>query len=197
MEINLVPPISLILPAAKAGLKGGSVANEIVKEKFGYDFLGLVIKIGVFFAVAFAIQIYIKGKIEVDKIVRNPAQATPIFFGIAGIVFNFLFTEYQKRADNGDIPEPSQLFGNEIIVKLFSDEGYHGFKYWDMIKLIAGLLILMEWNQFRQMTKATGGQVAPLTHGVFLLLILGIGLTAVPDLIKSLRKQNFGQEALV
>ena len=156
----------------------------------------MVIKLSVFFAVAYAIQIYIKGKIEIEKIVRNPASTAPIFFGVAGIIFNFLFTQFQK--DSATVtPEPSQLFGNDTLQSLFSEEGWHGLKYWDLIKIVAALLILMEWNSFRRQTNATGGKVAPLTTGVFLLMVLAIGLTAVPDLIKTLKSKNFSKEVLV
>lgn len=199
----MVPALTLIAPAAKAALKGTSVTNAIITEKFGYDFLGLAVKLGMFFAVAYLVQIYVASKVKLETWIRNPATipsdlASSGFFGLGGIVINYIWSQF--KPDDNNIPTitppTSEFYNNNYVKELFSDEGFHGLHFWDLIKMIAVMLVIMEWNQYRQMQKATGGKVNALTHGVFLLIVIGLGLTIIPDLLKKLKSLNFNREVM-
>ncbi len=189
-------PQTIFLGAQAA--KTAKTVNDIAIEKFSYDFSGLAIRLALFFAVAFLIEIYFKSKIAIDKTIRNPSTTIINSFGLGGILFNYLFNQFKEQADNPEVPTPeaSDFFNNESLQKIFSPEGFHGFRFWDIIKIIAGILVLMEWNRFRNATQSSGGKVSPLTHGLFLLFVIGIGLSVVPDLVKKLKVTDFNLENL-
>ena len=51
-----------IIQGARVALAGA----QIVNRQLGYDFIGLTTRLLVFFAVAFLIQIFVKGKVAID-----------------------------------------------------------------------------------------------------------------------------------
>ncbi len=181
--------------------KGLETVSALSKEKFGYDFLGLGIKLIIFYAVAFLIEWYMRGKIFVDEVIENPQSQTILLtgiFGIGGFIGDFIMKQFlQDKEQNPDKTfTTSAFFSNKYIRELFSDNGIKGFKYWDIIKIITLLLVIMEWKRFNDMTKASNGQVSPLTHGMFMLFIFAISLTIIPDLIKKLKTTDFNLESL-
>ena len=192
--VGLLGKLSPQTFVASQALKGVGKAKDIATEKFGYDFLGLGLRLLLFFAVAFLIEAYFKSKIAINEIINDPDRQVGIIsglFGLTGIVFNFLYQSFQQDKPDEPAPTPtpitSDFFNNEAIKAVFSEEGYHGFHYWDIIKIIALLLVVMEWRRFSAMTKATGGQVQPLTHGLFILFIVGLGLSIIPQLVSKIK----------
>jgi len=175
-------------------------ARQISIEKFGYDFTGLGIRLGLFFAAAFLIESYFKAKIALDNVIKDPSKSVPVIsgiFGISGMIFNFIFEQFKDDTKEVQVTKgDSRLFSNDKIQQLFSDQGFRGFKFWDIIKVIALLLVIMEWMRFNNMTKATGGQVQPLTHGLFVIIIIGLGLTIIPELINKVKKTDLNLESL-
>tara|TARA_R110002020_G_scaffold201824_6_gene404679 strand:- start:934 stop:1449 length:516 start_codon:yes stop_codon:yes gene_type:complete len=158
---GLVNPSTII---AKSALS--NVAN-ISQQKFGYDFSGLFIRLGIFYLIAFVFA----------KIM----EAT-IFFRGGFVVFANLFGINIPKSDQ--LPEP--------LKKLF-DGGYQGFKFWDIIKVIGIILVTYEYFQFR---KETNGQVNSITTGVFVLIILILGITTIPELYKRIKETDFSVDKL-
>ena len=201
---QLVGLLSKLTPqtfVASQALKGVGKAKDIATEKFGYDFLGLGLRLLLFFAVAFLIEAYFKSKIAINEIINDPDRQVGIIsglFGLTGIVFNFLYQSFQQDKPDEPAPTPitSDFFNNEALKAVFSEEGYHGFHYWDIIKIIALLLVVMEWRRFTAMTKATGGQVQPLTHGLFILFIVGLGLSIIPQLVSKIKHSYINPQAM-
>ena len=194
-------PITKLNPASAIATTGIQTGKAISKEIFGYDFVGLLIKLVVFFAVAYLSEIFIKGKIAVDNIIRNPDTPMAVssgFFGLSGIVFNYLYNTFKTDKEDPvkEDPIPSDFWSNEKIKQLFSENGFHGFNYWSIIKIIAVLLVIAEFTQYLRMNKALGGKTSPLTIGIFTLLIVALGLTTVSDLIQRVKKTDFNLEAL-
>ena len=187
-------------------------AKDIATEKFGYDFLGLGLRLLVFFIVAFLIEQYFKAKIAVDDLfnptspnVVNPKDiSSGTAIGLGDFLWKAIFGSWVRTVtvdETGEtVFEPKEpvsgFFRNEAIRAVFSEEGYHGFHYWDIIKIIALLLVVMEWRRFSAMTKATGGQVQPLTHGLFILFIVGLGLSIIPQFVAKIKHSYINPQAM-
>lgn len=190
--------LAKVNPATFVASTAIDTISKVSKEKFGYDFLGLGMRLIMFYAVAFLVEWYFKAEIALGSAVKK-AQEDPLGFTFdvfktftpIGIVASFIFNSLVKEPTDStqpiDVPTVNAIFNNVSIKDLFSDEGVHGFKYWDIIKMVTLLLVIMEWFRFSNATKATGGQVQPLTHGLFLLFIFAIGLTIIPNLIERLK----------
>jgi len=193
--------ITKLNPATAIASTAFQVGRERAKESLGYDFIGLVIKLVVFFAVAYASEIFIRGKIAIDEIIRNPNTQVAVvsgLFGLGGIFFNYLYNTFktEKEDPNKLDPVSSDLWSNEKVKQLFSEQGFHGFNYWSIIKIIAILLVIVEFTQYLKMNKTLGGKTSPLTIGIFTLIIIALGLTTVPELIKRVKGTDFNLEEL-
>jgi len=154
-------------PSAMIAKSALSSASAISEQKFGYDFTGLFFRLGVFYLIAFVFA----------KIM----EAT-IFFRGGFVVFANLFGINIPKSDQ--LPSP--------LKKLF-DGGYQGFKFWDIIKVIGIILVTYEYFQFR---KETNGEVNPITTGVFVLIILILGITTIPELYKRIKETDFSVDKL-
>jgi len=193
--------ISKISPTTAIATTGIKAGKAISKEVFGFDFVGLIIKLVVFFAIGYLSEIFIKSKIAIDNIIRNPDTPMAVatgFFGISGIVFNYLYNTFKTEKEDPVKADPvsSDFWNNEKIKQLFSENGFHGFNYWSIIKIIAVLLVVSEFTRYLKTNKDLGGKASPFTVGIFTILIIALGLTTVPDLIKRIKTTDFNLEAL-
>jgi len=144
-----------------AGVAGGTQqVARLSQEVFGFDFVQLAIKLGIYFLVA----------IIIDKLhflvtgTANIAATILLAFGI-----------------NLPTSEPN------FVTKLFSEQGISGFRYWDLIKFGAMALILVEMLLYIQTQRNAGGTPSPFTIAIFLLIVGAIGVFTVPELIAKLR----------
>jgi len=156
----------LVVVQAAVARKGFQVASKTVESLAGYDFIGLMTRILVFYVVA----------IVIAKVMEL------IIFASAGLTTaSRLF----------GIPLPNNV--PDVIRKLF-DEGYDvggaKIKFWDLVKLLSVLLVIMEMLNFIQIEKAIGRKPAPTTLGVFVLIIAALTLISVPDLIQMIREKQ-------
>ena len=145
-----------ILVAAKVGAKAKEKAGEISTDVFKYDFVNLIVKLVIFFVFSYVIA----------KIFEA------IIFG-QGLVVSFVALFGLKLPQS--LPEP--------IVSFFQ-EGIKGFRYWDFIKVLAILLVIMEAANWHEQQKRLGIKPSPLTLGVFAVLIGGLSLITIPELIQ-------------
>ena len=187
--------------AGAIATQGLGKISKLSKEQFGFDFLGLGIRLAMFYGLAFLIEWYMKGKIFIDDVIADPSKQNLIissFFGVGGIIGNLIFQQFLKEKElNPDkVFTESGIFGNEHVKALFSDKGLKGFKYWDIIKIISVLLVITEWKRHRDLTDSTGGKVSPITHAMFMMFVFAIGLTLVPDLMTKLKVTNFNLDSL-
>lgn len=149
----------LIKPSFK---KGQTVSVEI----FGYDFIGLGVKLLVFALLAIAL----------DK----------LHFAISG-TFNVAVTIARVFGINIPSEEP------DFMKQLFSEEGFGGFKYWDLIKIIIIALVAFEMIRYIDSNKKLGGEASPITLAVFGLLIFGLASFTFPGLIAMIKSRgSFG-----
>ncbi len=159
----MVAPL-VILQGAKTGLTAAAKAKEasaaISVDLFKYDFVNLITKLVIFFVFS-----YIVAKIF-----------EAIIFG-QGLVVSFVALFGLKLPQS--LPEP--------IVNFFQ-EGIKGFRYWDFIKVLAILLVIMELTNWFEQQKKLGIKPSPMTLGVFTVLIGGMTLITFPELIQRVKE---------
>ena len=207
-------------------IAGGSIkaGKAVSKEMFGYDFVGLLMKIVVFFAVSYLAEIFIRGKIAVEEVLTGTIEKVEagkivgeggVFLGsssIVGMVFSYLYKSTTGQEYNWIDTTPldtstddsksnsksgfSNFWSNEKIKQLFSEQGFHGLNYWSVIKIIVILLVIAEFSQYLKMNKNLSGKSSYFTIGLFTLIIVVLGLNIVPDLIKRIKTTDFNLEAL-
>ena len=72
----------------------------------------------------------------------------------------------------------------------FFTVGVKGFKYWDIIKIIAIALVVMEYFRYEQDLKRSGESPNPTTTGLFALITLGLSLITIPELIQKIKEKK-------
>ena len=163
--------VAKLNPATAVATTGIQAGKQISKEMFGYDFVGLIIKLAVFYGVAL--------------IIAKVMEAIIWSRGAFTILANTL---------GFSIPSNEQL--PQTLKDLFSDQGVKGFKFWDIIKIISILLVTAEFMRYTNTNKALGAKSSPMTIGIFTLLIVALGLTTIPELIQRVKGTDFNLEAL-
>ena len=157
----------LVNPASVAAAKTlADQGNKILAKSIGYDFIGLSSRIIVFYVVALVIA----------KIMEL------IIFSTQGI---------STAARLFGIPLPSTIPNS--VRKLFV-EGYDiggmKIKYWDVVKIVATLMVIMEMLQYTQDMKSRGVKPLPSVLAVFVLLITANALISIPELYQMIREKN-------
>jgi len=159
----------MVLVQVAAAKKGFDVASGSVKSLTGYDFVGMMSRIVVFYVVALVIA----------KIME-----TIVFFS-GGL---------NTAASLFGIPMPKTV--PNVIRKLFV-EGYNvggmTIKWWDLIKVISVIMVLMEMMQYINQQKLIGAKPAPSTLGVFAIIIGALTLITVPELVQMVRERSIVQ----
>jgi len=152
-------------PALTASTIGLDSAKGLSKEIFGFDFVNLGVKLVIYFTVALVFS----------KIMEAIIFARGSFVLLA----NFL---------GFNIPTSDQL--PQTLKDLFG-EGLHGFKFWDIVKIVALLLVITEFVMYINQNRKVGSTPSPMTLGVFTLIIVSLGITTVPELVKRLKTTGF------
>ena len=152
--------IKEIGPVARTTLREG---QKLSVELVAYDFVGLGVKL-VFFALL---------AIALDK----------LHFAITG-TFNVAVTIARVFGINIPDEEP------DFMKKLFSEEGFGGFKYWDLVKILLIALIAFEMIRYVDANKKMGGEASPITLAVFGLLIFGMASFTFPGLIAIIKSRG-------
>jgi len=168
----LVVPIALADTVLRAGLaaKFGSKAIDKAKsasvEMYGYDFVGLMVKIVVYFTVAWFVEKYIwwSQQKPVNQVLMG------LFGAIGGLPLFALSPTILKYFDNSEVNR--------------------GIKFWDIVK--AGAVGLVAWEAFNyyKVQENLGGKVSPMTIGIFGLILSLLGFIAVPDILKKLQEKQ-------
>ena len=161
----VINPATVAL-GAKVAKGGFDTARNTVSGLTGYDFVGLISRIVVFYVVALAIA----------KVMEL------IVFSSDGI---------SKVANMFGIPLPSNI--PEPIRKLFV-EGYnvggYNIKYWEFVKVASVVIVVMEFLQYNQEQKQLGLKPAPTTLGVFFLIISALALISIPQIYQMIKEKG-------
>ena len=163
--------ITKLNPATAIGSTAFQIGRDKAKENLGFDFVGLLVKLFVFYTIAFVFAKFMEGVIYAR--------------GAFTIIANTL---------GFSIPSNEQL--PQSLKDLFGDTGVKGFKFWDIIKIVSILLVTAEFFRYVNTNKALGAKASPMTIGIFTLMILALGLTTIPELIQRVKGTDFNLEAL-
>jgi len=154
------------LVAIQGSLIAAKAGKETLRELAGYDFVGLLTRLVIFFVIALIIAKIFEAMI----------------LGAAGL---------RTAANLFGIPLPSHV--PDAIRKLF-DEGYQigalRIKWWDLIKIMAVLLVTYEMILFMQNKKAMNQKASPTTLGIFILIIAGLTVISFADLYQLYKERQ-------
>jgi hypothetical protein len=145
------------------GMKRGLKASrEYSVSVLGYDFIGLGMRLGIFLTVGVLIQAYFTATIAGGNWLNT----------VAGF-FNIKF--------------PSTL--PEWLTKLFTT-GWKGVAFWQIMQVIAILLVLIEYQQYERSLKEKGEKPNVTTQGAFLMIGLALSLMVFPQMIQKFKERQ-------
>ena len=153
----------MVAPLAIAtGMKALSQSRQFSVSVMGYDFLGLLSRLAVFYLAAFIVNSYfmatIKGGIWLNSI---------------GSLFGMKFPE--------TLPE--------WVTQLFTT-GYKGISFWQIIQIISVLLAVMEYFQYEKMLELKGETANASTIAVFSIIAISLSLITFPTMIQKFKEMK-------
>ena len=149
----------LIEEGMKRGLKA---SREYSVSVLGYDFIGLISRLAIFFLTGFLINSYFQATIQGGIWLNSLAG----FFGL-----NF----------------PTTL--PEWTTKLFTT-GFHNITFWQIVQVIAVLIVVVEYMQYDRMLKQTNEKPNITTGAVFAMIGLGLSLITFPQIIQKVKEMR-------
>ena len=149
----------LVEEGMKRGLKA---SREYSVSVLGYDFVGLISRLAIFFLTGFLINSYFRATISGGMWLNSLAG----FFGL-----NF----------------PTTL--PEWVTKLFTT-GFHNITFWQIVQIISVLIIVVEYMQYDRMLKQTDQRPNITTGAVFAMIGLGLSLITFPQIIQKVKEMR-------
>jgi len=153
----------LVEEGMKRGLKA---SREYSVSVLGYDFIGLISRLAIFFLTGFLINSYFQATIQGGIWLNSLAG----FFGL-----NF----------------PTTL--PEWTTKLFTT-GFHNITFWQIVQVISVLIVVMEYMQYDRMLKQTNEKPNITTGAVFAMIGLGLSLITFPQIIQKVKEMRILNE---
>ena len=149
----------LVEEGMKRGLKA---SREYSVSVLGYDFIGLISRLAIFFLTGFLINSYFQATIQGGIWLNSLAG----FFGL-----NF----------------PTTL--PEWVTKLFTT-GFHNITFWQIVQTIAVLIVVVEYMQYDRMLKQTNEKPNVTTTADFAMIGLGLSLVTFPQIIQKVKEMR-------
>jgi len=149
----------LVEEGMKRGLKA---SREYSVSVLGYDFIGLISRLAIFFLTGFLINSYFQATIQGGIWLNSLAG----FFGL-----NF----------------PTTL--PEWVTKLFTT-GFHNITFWQIVQVIAVLIVVVEYMQYDRMLKQTNEKPNITTGAVFAMIGLGLSLITFPQIVQKIQEMR-------
>ena len=154
----------LVEEGMKRGLKA---SREYSVSVLGYDFVGLISRLAIFFLTGFLINSYFQATIQGGIWLNSLAG----FFGL-----NF----------------PTTL--PEWVTKLFTT-GFHNITFWQIVQVIAVLIVVVEYMQYDRMLKQTNEKPNITTGAVFAMIGLGLSLITFPQIVQKIQEMRIINES--
>jgi hypothetical protein len=154
----------LVEEGMKRGLK---VSREYSVSVLGYDFIGLISRLAIFFITGFLINSYFQATIQGGIWLNSLAG----FFGL-----NF----------------PTTL--PEWTTKLFTT-GFHNITFWQIVQTIAVLIVVVEYMQYDRMLKEKDQKPNVTTTAVFAMIGLGLSLITFPQIVQKVKEMRILNES--
>jgi len=149
----------LLEEGVKRGLKA---SREYSVSVLGYDFIGLISRLAIFFLTGFLINSYFRATISGGIWLNSLAG----FFGV-------------KFPDT--LPD--------WTVKLFTT-GYHNITFWQIVQTISVLIIVVEYMQYDRMLKQNNEKPNVTTMAVFAMIGLGLSLITFPQIVQKIKEMR-------
>ena len=149
----------LVEEGMKRGLKA---SREYSTSVLGYDFVGLVSRLAIFFLTGFLINAYFHATISGGIWLNSVA-------GFFGLKF------------------PNTL--PEWTTKLFTT-GYHNITFWQIVQVVGVLIVVVEYMQYDRMLKQTNEKPNTTTTAVFTMIALGLSLISVPQIVQKIQEMR-------
>ena len=149
----------LVEEGMKRGLKA---SREYSVSVLGYDFIGLVGRLIVFFLAAFLINAYFQATISGN-----------IWLNSLGSFFGMKFPQ--------SLPQ--------WVTDLFT-VGYHNVNFWQIVQIIAILLVIVEYTQYDKKLKLQNERPNATTTAVFTMLAIGLALITFPTMIQKIKEMR-------
>ena len=149
----------LLEEGVKRGLKA---SREYSVSVLGYDFIGLISRLAIFFLTGFLINSYFQATIQGGVWLNSLAG----FFGV-------------KFPDT--LPD--------WTVKLFTT-GYHNITFWQIVQTISVLIIVVEYMQYDRMLKQNNEKPNVTTMAVFAMIGLGLSLITFPQIVQKIKEMR-------
>ena len=149
----------LVEEGMKRGLKA---SREYSVSVLGYDFIGLISRLTIFFVTGFLINSYFQATIQGGIWLNSLAG----FFGL-----NF----------------PTTL--PEWVTKLFTT-GLKNITFWQIVQTIAVLIVVVEYMQYDRMLKEKQEKPNVTTTAVFAMIGLGLSLITFPQIIQKVKEMR-------
>ena len=149
----------LVEEGMKRGLKA---SREYSVSVLGYDFIGLISRLAIFFITGFLINSYFQATIQGGIWLNSLAG----FFGL-----NF----------------PTTL--PEWITKLFTT-GFHNITFWQIVQVFSVLIVVMEYTQYDRMLKEKQERPNITTGAVFAMIGLGLSLITFPQIVQKIQEMR-------
>ena len=149
----------LLEEGVKRGLKA---SREYSVSVLGYDFIGLISRLAIFFLTGFLINSYFRATISGGIWLNSLAG----FFGV-------------KFPDT--LPD--------WTVKLFTT-GYHNITFWQVVQIIGVLIVVVEYMQYDRMLKQNNEKPNVTTMAVFAMIGLGLSLITFPQIVQKIQEMR-------
>jgi len=149
----------LLEEGVKRGLKA---SREYSVSVLGYDFIGLISRLVVFFLAAFLINAYFQATISGN-----------IWLNSLGSFVGMKFPQ--------SLPQ--------WVTDLFT-VGYHNVNFWQIVQIIAIILVILEYTQYDKKLKLQNETPNATTTAVFAMLALGLSLITFPTIIQKIKEMR-------
>jgi tellurite resistance protein TehA-like permease len=154
----------LLEEGVKRGLKA---SREYSVSVLGYDFIGLISRLAIFFITGFLINAYFQASIQGGIWLNSLAG----FFGVSF---------------------PTTL--PEWTVKLFTT-GVYNITFWQIVQTIAVLIVVVEYMQYDRMLKENNNHPNTTTTAVFAMIGLGLSLITFPQIVQKFKEMRILSKA--
>ena len=146
--------------------RGVKASREYSVSVLGYDFIGLISRLAVFFITGFLINAYFQATIQGGIWLNSLAG----FFGV-------------KFPDS--LPQ--------WVTELFTI-GFHNITFWQIIQTLSVLIIIVEYMQYDRMLKEKGEKPNITTGAVFAMIGLGLSLITFPQIVQKIKEMRILQQ---
>ena len=149
----------LVEEGVKRGLKA---SRDYSVSVLGYDFLGLVSRLVIFFITGFLINAYFQATIS------------------GGLWLNTVANLFGMKF-------PSTL--PQWVTELFTT-GYHNITFWQIVQVTAIIIVVVEYMQYDKKLKLDKTRPNPTTMAVFAMIALGLSLITFPQMIQKIKEMR-------